>query len=55
MSESMRMWMEITFNIAYLVTIWVVVILMIRAQPNVPDKDKPVTKLFIWAFALLAG
>ena len=54
MSESMRMWMEITFNIAYLITIWIMVVMMIRAQPNVPDKNKPVTKLFIWAFALLA-
>lgn len=54
MSESMRMYVEIGFNIAYLVTIWIIVILMIRAQPTVPEKDKPVTKLFIWAFALLA-
>jgi hypothetical protein len=54
MSESMQMIMEIGFNIAYLVTIWIMVVLMIRAQPNVPEKDKPVTKLFIWAFALLA-
>lgn len=54
MSETMRMFMEIGFNIAYLITIWIMVILMIRAQPNVPEKDKPVTQLFIWAFALLA-
>jgi len=54
MSESMRMYMEIGFNILYLITIWIMVILMIRAQPNVPEKDKPVTKLFIWAFGLLA-
>ena len=54
MSESMRMWMEITFNIAYLLTIWIVVILMMRAQSNVPEENKPVTKLFIWAFTLLA-
>ena len=54
MSESMRMYMEIGFNIAYLITIWTVVIFMVRAQPNVPEKDEPVTKLFILAFALLA-
>ncbi len=54
MSEAMRMWMEIIFNIAYLITIWIIVILMLRAQPNVSEETKPVTKLFIWAFALLA-
>jgi hypothetical protein len=54
MSESMRMVMEIGFNILYLITIWIMVILMIRAQPTVPEKNKPVTKLFTWAFALLA-
>lgn len=54
MSEEMRMWMEISFNIAYLTVIWIMVILMIRRQPAVPAADKPVTKLFIWAFGLLA-
>ena len=54
MSESMRMYMEIGFNILYLITICIMLILMLRAQPNVPAKDKPVTKLFIWAFGLLA-
>ncbi len=54
MSESTRMWMEITFNIGYLIVVWGLVIAMIRRQPSVPDEDKPVTSLFIWAFALLA-
>ena len=54
MSESARMWMEITFNIAYLIVVWGLVIAMIRRQPGVPDADKAVTRLFIWAFALLA-
>ncbi len=54
MSESMRMWMEIGFNIAYLIVIWIMVVLMLQRQPTVPQADKPVTKLFIWAFALLA-
>ena len=54
MSESMRMWMEISFNVAYLVVVWFLVIAMLRRQPSVPEVDKPVTKLFIWAFALLA-
>jgi hypothetical protein len=54
MSESARMWMEISFNVIYLIVVWTLVILMIRRQPEVPESDKPVTSLFIWAFALLA-
>ena len=54
MSESARMWMEITFNVVYLIVVWGLVIAMIRRQPDVPEEDKPVTSLFIWAFALLA-
>ena len=48
------MWMEITFNIAYLIVVWGLVIAMIHRQPDVPEADKAVTRLFIWAFALLA-
>lgn len=54
MTESARMWMEITFNVAYLIVVWSLVIAMIKRQNGVPAEDQPVTKLFIWAFALLA-
>ena len=54
MSESALMWMEISFNVLYLIVVWGLVLAMIRRQPGVPDEDKPVTSLFIWAFALLA-
>ena len=54
MSESMRMWVEISFNVVYLIVVWGLVVAMVRHQPQVPDGDKPVTQLFIWAFALLA-
>ena len=54
MSESARMWMEISFNIVYLIVVWGLLILMIRRQPGVAEADKPVTRLFIWAFAFLA-
>ena len=54
MSESMRMWMEVTFNIAYLVVIWGLVIAMIRRQPQVAAAEQPMTRLFIAAFGLLA-
>lgn len=54
MPETIRMWMEISFNIAYLIVVWSLVIAMLRHQPRVPAADKAVTRLFIWAFALLA-
>ena len=54
MSESMRMWMEISFNVAYLIVVWALVIAMLRRQPTVAQENQDVTKLFIWAFALLA-
>ncbi len=54
MSESMRMWMEIIFNIAYLAAIYWLVIAMMRRQSFVPQKNQRLSQLFIWAFALLA-
>jgi hypothetical protein len=50
----MRMWVEVAFNITYLIVVWGLVIAMIRHQPQVPEDDQPVSRLFIWAFALLA-
>ena len=46
--------MEVAFNIAYLIVIWGLVITMIRRQPYVNKEDSKVTRLFTWAFALLA-
>lgn len=54
MSETALMWMEITFNIAYLIVVWGLVIAMSRRQPQLAPEDQPLTRLFIWAFALLA-
>lgn len=54
MSEAMRMWLEIGFNVTYLIVVWLLVVAMLRRQPGVAAADKPVTRLFIWAFALLA-
>jgi hypothetical protein len=48
------MWVEISFNIAYLIVVWGLVIAMTRRQSSVPETDQPVSRLFIWAFALLA-
>lgn len=54
MSETLRMWVEILFNIAYLVTIGILIAAMVRRQPDVPVDRQPLTQRFIWAFALLA-
>jgi hypothetical protein len=54
MSESARMWMEISFNILYLIVVWGLVIAMIRRRPDVPRENKNAADLVLWAFALLA-
>ncbi len=54
MSESMRMWVEIIFNISYLFVIWVLVIAMQRHQSNVASADASVARMAKWAFGLLA-
>lgn len=54
MGEEMRMWSEVLFNVAYLLIVWGFVIAMIREQPDVPEADQPITRLFILAFGLLA-
>jgi hypothetical protein len=53
-SETMRMWMEISFNLAYLVVVWGLVIGMARHQRQMSPADRPLIRLFIWAFGLLA-
>jgi len=54
MSESARMWMEISFNVLYLVAIWWLVYAMNRRLPNVLPENRAIARLFLWAFALLA-
>lgn len=54
MSESARMWMEISFNILYLFVVWGLVIAMIRRRPAVPPENKKAADLVLWAFVLLA-
>jgi len=54
MTEEMRVWMEVIFNIAYLITIWALVILMLRARPAVATADQPIASRLLWMFALLA-
>jgi hypothetical protein len=54
MSESMRMWMEITFNIGYLIVVWGIVFAMYNRRHLVKPEDQRVADLVMKAFALLA-
>lgn len=54
MSESLRMWIEVIFNVTYLIVVWALVIAMIRRRSLVNEKDQGVADLLIWAFGLLA-
>lgn len=54
MSETARMWMEVSFNVAYLAVIWIMVAVMVARRERVAPADWPVAHRFIWAFALLA-
>ena len=54
MSESMRIWVEVIFNVTYLIVIWTLVAMMARRQAAVAPADRPVAKRLMWAFALLA-
>ena len=54
MSETARMWMEVTFNVTYLLVVWGLVIVMVRQRERVAPADQRVARLVRWAFALLA-
>ncbi len=54
MSESARMWVEIIFNVAYLIAVWAIVILMTVQRDRVAPQDRRVAALGRWAFFLLA-
>lgn len=54
MSESMRMWIEVSFNTIYLVVVWALVILMARRHDSLAPEARRLNKLFTIAFGLLA-
>lgn len=54
MSEELRMWVEVIFNIAYLLVIWGIVVVMAVKQNQVTPQNRSLAKRVIWAFALLA-
>jgi hypothetical protein len=54
MTESTRVWVEIVFNVTYLVVIWTLVGMMARRFDQVAAANRPAAKVLMWAFALLA-
>jgi hypothetical protein len=54
MSETARIWMEITFNVVYLIVVWALVIAMARREWAVAPSDLRVARLIRWAFTFLA-
>ena len=54
MSENTLIWIEIIFNVTYLIVVWGLVIAMLRRRSYIPVTEKRLTNLFIWAFGLLA-
>jgi len=54
MSEELRMWVEIGFNVSYLVAIWTLVGLMQRRLSSLPSSSQRLGRYFIWSFTLLA-
>jgi len=54
MNETLRMWVEILFNLGYLVTIYVLVYRMTRKQEKLSKEQRLQTWPFILAFILLA-
>ena len=54
MTESLLLAVEITFDLLYLATIWVLVALMFKKRGNLLEENKKIGILFIWMFFLLA-
>lgn len=54
MTEAMRMWIEVVFDVSYLIVVWCFVAAMLRRRAGVSPDVKSYAVLFIWAFGLLA-
>ena len=54
MSESMRMWVEVGFNITYLAVVWALVVIMVLRRGRVSPEERPLATRVVAAFALLA-
>jgi len=54
MSDAMRMYIEVGFNILYLIVVWTMNGIMSVRLRGVPQEDRKIANLFRWAFVLLA-
>jgi hypothetical protein len=54
MPEALQMWVEVSFDIIYLIVIWYLVILMLRHRSVVKPENQRVAWLVLNAFMLLA-
>jgi hypothetical protein len=54
MSETLRMWVEVAFNLSYLIVVWSLVILMVGRRTQLAAAERPLGQRLIAAFALLA-
>lgn len=54
MSEEMRMWVEVIFNVCYLAVVWTMVFWMAKRQNRVLADNRRLARGVLWAFALLA-
>jgi hypothetical protein len=53
MPEAMRLWVETSFNIVYLIAVWWIVLLMWQRRGLVADGDKRTARLMMLAFFFL--
>ncbi|MBP6178468.1 MAG: hypothetical protein KA480_09095 [Anaerolineales bacterium] len=54
MSEELRMYVEVGFNIIYLIVVWTMTGIMSLRMGKVSEKNRKSANLFRWAFLLLA-
>jgi hypothetical protein len=50
----MRIWVEVIFNVSYLIVVWGLVILMALRRNQVDPSNQKLAQRILWAFALLA-
>lgn len=54
MSEEMRMYVEVGFNVLYLIVVWTMNAIMSAQMSRVAQENRKLASMFRWAFVLLA-
>ncbi len=54
MSDALRMWIEVVFNVSYLIVVWTMVAVMVRRMDRVAPAQRELAMRVMQAFALLA-